>query len=100
MTEPGTKPIADNLIVYALRTVTEAAARAAYEWIGRGDKAQGDAAAVDAMRTALAALPLRGVVVIGEGAKDQAPELADGESHGGGMHVQYDIAVDPVEGTT
>jgi fructose-1,6-bisphosphatase II len=100
MTESGPAPVADNLIVYALRTVTEAAARAAYDWIGRGDKAQGDAAAVAAMRTALAALPLRGVVVIGEGAKDQAPELADGETLGGGAEAQYDFAVDPVEGTT
>jgi len=100
MTAPSTASVAADLIVYALRTVTEAAARAAYDWIGRGDKAQGDAAAVAAMRTALAALPLRGVVVIGEGAKDAAPELADGETLGGGDEALFDFAVDPVEGTT
>ncbi len=100
MSHPAPAPVADNLIVYALRTVTEAAARAAYDWIGRGDKSQGDGAAVAAMRAALDALPIQGVVVIGEGAKDNAPELADGETLGGGTEPQYDIAVDPVEGTT
>jgi fructose-1,6-bisphosphatase II len=91
----------DRLFVYALRTVTEAAARAAYDWIGRGDKNQGDGAAVEAMRTALNKLPMGGVVVIGEGEKDQAPELYTGEYLGQpGCEETYDIAVDPVEGTS
>ena len=85
--------------IYTLRTVTEAAARAAFDWIGRGDKEKGDGAAVDAMRTALGELPLSGVIVIGEGEKDDAPELYKGEKLGrGGQGV--DIAVDPVEGTS
>lgn len=85
--------------IYSLRTVTEAAARAAFDWIGRGDKEKGDGAAVDAMRAALGALPLSGVIVIGEGEKDQAPELYKGEELGGGGD-RVDIAVDPVEGTS
>ncbi|WGF88684.1 class II fructose-bisphosphatase [Marinivivus vitaminiproducens] len=89
------------LFIYALRQVTEAAALAACKWIGRGDKNRGDAAAVDAMRTALDRLPFSGTVVIGEGEKDEAPQLAKG-LHVGGLSdgPQYDIAVDPVEGTT
>lgn len=87
--------------VYSLRTVTEAAARAAFDWIGRGDKEKGDAAAVDAMRATLNRLPLTGTIVIGEGEKDQAPELYKGERVGnGGGEIEVDFAVDPVEGTT
>jgi fructose-1,6-bisphosphatase II len=70
------------LFVYALRQVTEGAARAAYDWIGRGRKEDGDGAAVHAMRTALGRLGIDGVVVIGEGAKDGAPELYRGERVG------------------
>ncbi len=87
--------------IYSLRTVTEAAACAAFEWIGRGEKERGDGAAVDAMRTTLNRLPLSGVIVSGEGEKDQAPELYKGERVGsGGGEIEVDLAVDPVEGTS
>lgn len=87
--------------VFALRAVTEAAARAAYDWIGRGDKNQGDLAGVEAMRAALNKLPVGGTVIIGEGEKDEAPELYKGEQLGNSASpVQFDIAVDPVEGTS
>jgi fructose-1,6-bisphosphatase II len=89
------------LFVYALRQVTEAAARAAYDWIGRGRKENGDGAAVQAMREALGRVGIDGVVVIGEGVKDGAPELHRGERVGRtGREPRFDIAVDPVEGTT
>ena len=88
-------------LIYGLRKVTEDAARAAYEWIGRGDKEKGDAAAVDAMRTALEKIELEGLVVIGEGEKDEAPQLYNGEIVGQlGAAFKADIAVDPVEGTS
>jgi fructose-1,6-bisphosphatase II len=83
-----------------LMRVTEAAAMAAGRWIGRGDKESGDAAAVDAMRYVLGSVPMRGVVVIGEGEKDEAPMLYNGEQVGDGTGPEYDIAVDPVDGTT
>jgi fructose-1,6-bisphosphatase II len=89
------------LFLYALRTVTEAAAVAAYDWIGRGRKEDGDGAAVDAMREALDQLAIDGVVVIGEGEKDEAPALYNNERVGRAADaVQLDIAVDPIEGTT
>jgi fructose-1,6-bisphosphatase II len=89
------------LFVYALRQVTEAAARAAYDWIGRGRKEDGDAAAVHAMRRVLDGLGINGIVVIGEGAKDGAPELHKGEQVGrSDREPTFDVAVDPVEGTT
>jgi len=80
--------------------VTEAAAMAAARWAGRGDKESGDQAAVDAMRQVLTGVPMRGVVVIGEGEKDQAPMLYNGEQVGDGKGPDYDVAVDPVDGTT
>ncbi len=83
-----------------LMRVTEAAALAAGRWAGRGDKEGGDAAAVDAMRDVLASVPMRGVVVIGEGEKDEAPMLFNGEAVGDGSGPETDIAVDPVDGTT
>jgi fructose-1,6-bisphosphatase II len=83
-----------------LMRVTEAAAMAAGRWIGRGDKESGDAAAVDAMRYVLGSVPMRGVVVIGEGEKDEAPMLYNGEQVGDGTGPEYDVAVDPVDGTT
>lgn len=83
-----------------LVTVTEAAARGASAWIGRGQKETGDGAAVDAMRAAMQAVPMRGVVVIGEGEKDEAPMLYNGEEVGSGQGPEVDIAVDPVEGTS
>ncbi|MDH4246398.1 MAG: class II fructose-bisphosphatase [Deltaproteobacteria bacterium] len=102
--QPPTQTIAalpsNPAFVYALRTVTEAAARAVFDWIGRGDKEQGDGAAVDAMREALIRIGLNGSVVIGEGAKDEAPELYNGEVFGNADDPNaFDIAVDPVEGT-
>src|SRR5690349_14854033 len=81
--------------------VTEAAAMAAGRWVGRGDKNGGDGAAVDAMRHLINSLPMRGTVVIGEGEKDNAPMLFNGEKVGdwkGGPEV--DVAVDPIDGTT
>lgn len=98
------KPEVDTstpLFLYGLRHITESAAVAAYEWIGRGNKEDGDGAAVDAMRAALNDLPIDGVVVIGEGEKDEAPQLFNGEQIGSSRHKrQFDIAVDPVEGTS
>ncbi len=91
----------DLIFPYLLRKVTEQAALASYSWIGRGQKEKGDAAAVEAMRESLQALKLNGTVVIGEGEKDEAPQLYKGEKFGDADHpVQVDIAVDPVEGTT
>lgn len=83
-----------------LIAVTEAAARAASGWIGRGQKETGDGAAVDAMRAAMQQVPMRGTVVIGEGEKDEAPMLYNGEAVGSGQGPAVDIAVDPVEGTS
>ena len=86
---------------YALRTVTEAAARAAADWIGRGEKDESDRAAVEAMRTTLNGLEIDGIIVIGEGEKDEAPALYNGEQVGAAHHGEkLDIAVDPVEGTS
>ena len=91
----------DQIFPFLLRKVTEQAALASYSWIGRGQKEKGDAAAVAAMRQALKDLNLNGMVVIGEGEKDQAPQLYNGEVFGDKEGVnQVDIAVDPVEGTT
>lgn len=87
-------------LALSLLPVTENAARAASAWIGRGEKERGDGAAVDAMRAALSEVPMRGVVVIGEGEKDEAPMLYNGESVGSGGGPEVEIAVDPVEGTT
>jgi fructose-1,6-bisphosphatase II len=80
--------------------VTEAAALAAGRWMGRGDKNGADKAAVDAMRVVLNTLSMDGVVVIGEGEKDEAPMLYNGEQIGDGNPPQVDIAVDPIDGTT
>jgi fructose-1,6-bisphosphatase II len=79
--------------------VTEAAAMAAGRWVGRGDKNAADQAAVDAMRAMLDSVSMAGVVVIGEGEKDEAPMLFNGESIGDGTGPQVDVAVDPLEGT-
>jgi fructose-1,6-bisphosphatase II len=80
--------------------VTEAAAMASGHWIGRGDKNGGDAAAVDAMRALIATVAMDGVVVIGEGEKDDAPMLFNGEAVGNGVGPACDVALDPVDGTT
>jgi fructose-1,6-bisphosphatase II len=79
--------------------VTEAGAMAAARWIGRGDKEAADKAAVDAMRYVLDSVAMRGVVVIGEGEKDEAPMLYNGEQVGSGEGPEVDVAVDPLEGT-
>jgi len=79
--------------------VTEAGAMAAARWIGRGEKEEADRAAVDAMRFVLDSVSMRGVVVIGEGEKDEAPMLYNGEQVGNGEGPEVDVAVDPLEGT-
>ncbi len=88
-----------NLAMDLVR-VTEAAALAAARWMGRGDKNGADGAAVDAMRVVLDTVSMDGVVVIGEGEKDEAPMLYNGEHIGDGTPPLTDIAVDPLEGTT
>ena len=79
--------------------VTEVAALAAGRWIGRGRKEDADQAAVDAMRLMLDTVTMHGVVVIGEGEKDEAPMLYNGEEIGNGQPPEVDVAVDPLEGT-
>ncbi|OIQ00362.1 MAG: fructose-bisphosphatase, class II [Zetaproteobacteria bacterium CG2_30_46_52] len=79
--------------------VCEAAARACAPYVGSGQKDEGDGLAVDAMRTRINQVKMKGVVVIGEGAKDEAPALYDGEEVGTGEGIGVDIAVDPIEGT-
>lgn len=88
-----------NLALDLVR-VTEAAALAAGRWMGRGDKMAADQAAVDAMRLVLNEVEMDGVIVIGEGEKDEAPMLYNGEHLGTGNPPQVDIAVDPIDGTT
>jgi len=94
----STKP--DRNLALELVRVTEAAALAAARWTGRGDKEAADQAAVDAMRLLLDTVPMDGLVVIGEGEKDEAPMLYNGEKIGDGSPPMVDIAVDPLEGTT
>jgi fructose-1,6-bisphosphatase II len=89
----------DRNLALELVRVTEAAAMAAGRWIGRGDKNAADQAAVDAMRTVLDTVSMAGVVVIGEGEKDEAPMLFNGEDVGNGNGPEVDVAVDPLEGT-
>src|SRR3954453_1315052 len=90
----------DRNLALELVRVTEAAALASARWIGRGDKIAADQAAVDAMRLVLDTVRMDGTVVIGEGEKDEAPMLYNGEQIGDGSLPQVDIAVDPLEGTT
>jgi fructose-1,6-bisphosphatase II len=90
----------DRNLALELVRVTEAAAMAAARWMGRGDKEGADGAAVDAMRVVLAGVPMHGVVVIGEGEKDEAPMLYNGEEVGDGTPPLTDVAVDPIDGTT
>src|SRR5437879_941142 len=89
----------DRNIAMELVRVTEAGAMAAARWIGRGEKESADQAAVDAMRFVLDSVAMRGVVVIGEGEKDEAPMLYNGEEVGSGEGAEVDVAVDPLEGT-
>ena len=88
-----------NLALELVR-VTETAAQAASRWVGKGDKNAADQAAVDAMRAMIQTVDMRGVVVIGEGEKDQAPMLFNGEKVGNGDGPECDVAVDPIDGTS
>jgi fructose-1,6-bisphosphatase II len=94
------KQAPDRNLAMELVRVTEAAALAASRWMGRGDKEGADGAAVNAMRIVLSSVAMDGVVVIGEGEKDNAPMLFNGERIGDGSPPQTDIAVDPIDGTT
>jgi len=100
--DPAATSALDRVLVLEMVRVTEAAAIAASQWIGRGDNDAADAAAVEAMRMALNELPLCGTVVIGEGERDEAPMLYIGEKVGcaQGDGTEIDIALDPLEGTT
>src|SRR6476619_806676 len=89
----------DRNLALELVRVTEAAALAAARWVGRGDKIAADQAAVDAMRFVLDSVSMDGIVVIGEGEKDEAPMLYNGEPIGDGSGPHVDVAVDPLEGT-
>jgi len=93
----GAKP--DRNLALELVRVTEAAALAASRWMGRGDKNAADQAAVDAMRLMIDTVSVDGIVVIGEGEKDEAPMLFNGERVGTGVPPEVDIAVDPIDGT-
>jgi fructose-1,6-bisphosphatase II len=88
-----------NLALDLVR-LTEAAALAAGRWVGRGDKNAADGAAVDAMRALISTVAMNGIVVIGEGEKDEAPMLYNGERVGDGSGPEVDVAVDPIDGTT
>ncbi|PFG29015.1 fructose 1,6-bisphosphatase II [Corynebacterium renale] len=90
----------DRNLAMELVRVTEAAALASGRWVGRGMKEEGDGAAVDAMRKLINSVSMRGTVIIGEGEKDHAPMLFNGEEVGNGQGPEVDIAVDPVDGTT
>lgn len=94
-----TKPAERNLGLDLVR-VTETAAMGAAKWLGRGDKEAADQAAVDGMRLHLSTLDIDGLVIIGEGEKDHAPMLFNGERLGSGTGIVVDVAVDPVDGTT
>jgi fructose-1,6-bisphosphatase II len=93
------RSIPDRNLALELVRVTESAATFASRWIGRGDKNAADQAAVDAMRLMINTVSMRGVVVIGEGEKDEAPMLYNGEEVGDGSGPEVDVAVDPLEGT-
>lgn len=89
----------DRNLAMELVRVTEAAALASGRWVGRGKKNEGDGAAVDAMRKMINSVEMNGVIVIGEGEKDEAPMLFNGEQVGNGNGAAVDLAVDPVDGT-
>ena len=96
--EPG-RSAPDRNLALELARVTEAGAMAAARWVGRGDKNGADGAAVHAMRTLINTVSMNGVVVIGEGEKDHAPMLYNGEQVGDGSGPLCDVAVDPIDGT-
>jgi fructose-1,6-bisphosphatase II len=100
MTESRRRQAPDRNLALELVRVTEAAAMAAARWMGRADKEGADGAAVDAMRVVLDGVPMDGIVVIGEGEKDDAPMLYNGERIGDGSLPLADVAVDPIDGTT
>jgi fructose-1,6-bisphosphatase II len=100
MTSSGEGTAPDRNLAMELVRVTEAAAMAAARFMGRGDKLGADGAAVDAMRVVLSTVAMDGIVVIGEGEKDEAPMLFNGERIGTGEPPPTDIAVDPIDGTT
>ena len=93
-------PPPDRNLALELVRVTESAAMAAGRWVGRGDKNDADGVAVHAMRTMISSVGMRGTVVIGEGEKDNAPMLYNGEEVGDGTGPECDVAVDPIDGTT
>jgi fructose-1,6-bisphosphatase II len=93
-------PAPDRNLALELVRVTEAAAMAAGRWVGRGDKNGADGVAVNAMRVMISTIGMNGVVVIGEGEKDHAPMLYNGEQVGDGTGPECDVAVDPIDGTT
>src|SRR6185503_13153823 len=95
----GTGVAPDRNLALELVRVTESAALSCARWVGRGDKESADQAAVDAMRAMLDTVAMNGVVVIGEGEKDEAPMLFNGEEVGNGNPPEVDVAVDPLEGT-
>ncbi|PIE34123.1 MAG: fructose-bisphosphatase class II [Ilumatobacter coccineus] len=98
---PTTVPFQhDRNLAMELVRATESAALAAARWVGRGDKDGADKAAVDAMRLSLSSVQMNGIVVIGEGEKDEAPMLHNGEQVGDGSEPNVDVAVDPIDGTT
>src|SRR5215210_7179740 len=90
----------DRNLAMELVRVTEVAALAAARWMGKGEKEEADGAATEAMRVLLGSVTLDGIIVIGEGEKDNAPMLYNGEQVGDGSPPEVDIAVDPLEGTT
>ncbi|MCL4443336.1 MAG: class II fructose-bisphosphatase [Actinobacteria bacterium] len=96
----GSTQAPDRNLAMELARVTEAAAMASGRWMGRGDKEGADGAAVNAMRVVLQNVSMDGIVVIGEGEKDNAPMLYNGERIGDGTPPMTDIAVDPIDGTT
>jgi len=96
----NSQPISSRNLALELVRVTETAAIAASRWIGMGEKNLADKAAVDAMRRMISSVSMNGVVVIGEGEKDEAPMLFNGEEVGDGTGPACDVAVDPIDGTT
>src|SRR6476469_531036 len=90
----------DRNLALELVRVTEAAAMAGARWVGRGDKNGADGVAVNAMRVMISTVAMNGTVVIGEGEKDNAPMLYNGEQVGDGSGPEVDVAVDPIDGTT
>src|ERR687889_1086819 len=108
MSDPSTLPpdlsapreAPDRNLALELVRVTEAAAMAAGRWVGRGDKNGADAVAVNAMRVMISTIGMNGTVVIGEGEKDNAPMLYNGEKVGDGTGPECDVDVDPIDGTT